>query len=170
LCEGKFPASKSLNDPKGEEEERRLFYVAVTRARDGLYLCYPYFTIQRGTGIIQRPSRFLKELPEDSFERWDISEFANCSGYIPHTYSQCNHRIISLQMKCIEPLGESKSDYQIFSELAKRLGVYEMYTDGGKTELDWIKQYFHATDLPKGITWENSWRKATMSSLHQERN
>jgi len=72
LCEGKFPASKSLNDPKGEEEERRLFYVAVTRARDGLYLCYPYFTIQRGTGIIQRPSRFIKELPEGSFERWDI--------------------------------------------------------------------------------------------------
>lgn len=89
-----------------------------------------------------------------NFERWDISEFANCSGYIPHTYSQCNHRIISLQMKCIEPLGESKSDYEIFAELAKRLGVWEIYTEGGKTELDWVKQYFHATDLPKGITWE----------------
>ena len=89
-----------------------------------------------------------------NFERWDISEFANCSGYIPHTYSQCNHRVISLQMKCIEPLGESKSDYQIFADLAYKLGIGDIYTDGGKTELDWIKKYFYATDLPKGITWE----------------
>jgi anaerobic selenocysteine-containing dehydrogenase len=89
-----------------------------------------------------------------NFERWDISEFANCSGYIPHTYSQCNHRVITLQKKCIEPLGESKSDYEIFAELSRRLGLYEIYTDGGKTDLDWVKQYFYATDLPKGITWE----------------
>jgi trimethylamine-N-oxide reductase (cytochrome c) len=39
-----------------------------------------------------------------NFERWDISEFANCSGYIPHSFTQCNHRVISLQMKCIELL------------------------------------------------------------------
>ena len=44
-----------------------------------------------------------------NFERWDISEFANCSGYIPDTYGQCNHRVISLQAKCIEPVGESPS-------------------------------------------------------------
>ena len=43
-----------------------------------------------------------------NFERWDISEFANCSGYIPDTYGQCNHRVISLQAKCIEPVGETQ--------------------------------------------------------------
>jgi len=94
-----------------------------------------------------------------NFERWDISEFANCSGYIPHTYSQCNHRIISLQMKCIEPLGESKSDYTIFAELSKKLGLWEAFTDNGKTELDWVKQVFHATDLPKALTWEEFFEK-----------
>ncbi len=72
LSEGRFPSSKSLNDPYGEEEERRLFYVAVTRAKDGLALCYPYMSVQKGMGVIQRPSRFIKELPEDSYERWDI--------------------------------------------------------------------------------------------------
>ena len=59
-----------------------------------------------------------------------------------------------MQKKCIEPLGESKSDYEIFAGLAKRLGVYEAYTMGGKTELDWVKQMFHASDLPNAITWE----------------
>jgi len=88
-----------------------------------------------------------------NFERWDISEFANCAGYIPGSFSQSNHRTISLQMKCIDPLGESKSDYEIFRELAKRLGIEGPFTEG-KTDLDWIKQYFHATDLPKLITWE----------------
>ena len=57
-----------------------------------------------------------------NFERWDISEFANCGGYIQHAFTQCNHRVAVMQHKCIEPLGESTSDYQIFLELATRLG------------------------------------------------
>ena len=67
--------------------------------------------------------------------------------------------MIVLQKKCIEPLGESKSDYEIFAGLAKRLGVYGAFTMGGKTELDWVKQIFHATDLPKVITWEEFEKK-----------
>lgn len=74
LCEGRFPSAKSLNDPRGEEEERRLFYVAVTRAKDGLSLCYPYLSTQKGAAVIQRPSRFIKEIPEESYERWDIDD------------------------------------------------------------------------------------------------
>ncbi len=94
-----------------------------------------------------------------NFERWDISEFANCSGYIADSYSQVNHRVISLQKKCIEPLGESKSDYEIFSLLAEKLGLYDVYTEGGKTELDWVKQYFDATDLPQHISWDDFFKK-----------
>ena len=94
-----------------------------------------------------------------NFERWDISEFANCSGYIADSYTQTSHRVISLQKKCIEPLGESKSDYDIFAYLGKKLGVYEAFTEGGMTELDWVKKYFHATDLPKYITWEEFFKK-----------
>jgi trimethylamine-N-oxide reductase (cytochrome c) len=88
-----------------------------------------------------------------NFERWDISEFANCSGYIPNSHGQTNHRVITFQMKCIEPLGESKSDYEIFRLLCQRLGVEGPFSEG-KDELGWIKQDFHATDLPKYITWE----------------
>ena len=51
-----------------------------------------------------------------NFERWDISEFANCSGYIPDTPGpDATTAWSSLQKKCIEPLGESKSDYEIFA-------------------------------------------------------
>ena len=94
-----------------------------------------------------------------NFERWDISEFANCSGYVADSYTYCNHRVITLQQKCIEPLGESRSDYDIFAELAKRLGIWEIFTDGGKTELDWTKQMFAASDLSKVMTWEQFEKK-----------
>jgi molybdopterin guanine dinucleotide-containing S/N-oxide reductase-like protein len=89
-----------------------------------------------------------------NFERWDISEFANCSGYIPHTGAQVNHRMAILQKKCIEPLGESKSDYEIFRMFAERLGIGEIFTMGGKDEYAWVKEYFYATDLPQIISWE----------------
>ena len=48
---------------------------------------------------------------------------------------------------------ESKSDYQIFADIAERLGMKEQFTDG-KTEMDWIKAFFDASDLPKRISWE----------------
>jgi trimethylamine-N-oxide reductase (cytochrome c) len=94
-----------------------------------------------------------------NFERWDISEFANCSGYIADSYTQTNHRVITLQKKCIEPLGESRSDYDIFALMAKKLGLWGPYTDGGKNELDWVKKYYEATDLPKQISWDEFFRK-----------
>ncbi len=93
-----------------------------------------------------------------SFERWDISEFANCGGYIQHSFNQCNHRVITMQHKCIEPLGESKSDFQIFLELSKRLGFSTMFSEG-VTEIDWCKRLFDATDLPKAISWKKFLKK-----------
>jgi trimethylamine-N-oxide reductase (cytochrome c) len=93
-----------------------------------------------------------------SFERWDMSEFANCGGYIQHSFTQCNHRVIVMQHKCIEPLGESKSDFQIFLELSKRLGLSAMFSEGC-TEFDWCRRLFDATDLPKVITWEEFLKK-----------
>jgi DNA helicase-2/ATP-dependent DNA helicase PcrA len=74
LAEGKFPSVRSLSDAngQGEEEERRLFYVAVTRAQDELYLCYPRFAPDRGgREMIQQPSRFIVELEGQGYERVD---------------------------------------------------------------------------------------------------
>jgi DNA helicase-2/ATP-dependent DNA helicase PcrA len=73
LSDGKFPSSKSLKNDE-EEEERRLFYVGVTRAREALYLCYPLTTDDWQTVGIARPSRFIKELPENCFEEMTVED------------------------------------------------------------------------------------------------
>ncbi len=62
LADGHFPPAVTLRGSPEEEEERRLFYVAVTRARDELHLLYPAFVEQReGTRARQLASRFLVE-------------------------------------------------------------------------------------------------------------
>jgi DNA helicase-2/ATP-dependent DNA helicase PcrA len=74
MNEGMFPSSRSLESEEAIEEERRLFYVAVTRARDELYLTYPHLRLNAGYGeMLQRPSRFLSEIPPQLLEEWQIS-------------------------------------------------------------------------------------------------
>jgi DNA helicase II / ATP-dependent DNA helicase PcrA len=73
LTDGMFPSSRSLETRDAIEEERRLFYVAITRARDELYLSYPHMRLNAGFGdVFQRPSRFLKEIPNELLEDWQI--------------------------------------------------------------------------------------------------
>ncbi|PYJ27572.1 MAG: DNA helicase UvrD [Verrucomicrobia bacterium] len=73
LTDGMFPSSRSLNTRDALEEERRLFYVAITRARDELYLTYPHMRLVGGYGdAFQRPSRFLQEIPNELVEDWQV--------------------------------------------------------------------------------------------------
>ena len=66
LVEGRFPSARSLDSREDEEEERRLFYVATTRARDELYMCYPLMSYSARQGaMIHRLSRFVQEVGED---------------------------------------------------------------------------------------------------------
>jgi len=88
-----------------------------------------------------------------NFERWDIAEFASCSRYIDRSYLQNNHRVIHIQHKCIEPLGESKSDYDIFVDITTRLGLGQVFSESSN-ELVWVKRYFDCTDLKDAVTWE----------------
>ena len=77
LCDGLFPAARALESADDEEEERRLFYVAVTRAKNELYLSYPLLRLSAGyTGdSMQTPSRFLRELPPELIEEWNLRPF-----------------------------------------------------------------------------------------------
>src|SRR5256714_331549 len=73
LTDGMFPSSRSLDTRDALEEERRLFYVAITRARDELYLTYPHMRLSGGYGdVFQRPSRFLQEIPNALVEDWEV--------------------------------------------------------------------------------------------------
>ena len=76
LSEGVFPSSRALEDQGGDDEERRLFYVAVTRARDRLYLLQPFMrTMPDGGSFRTEKSRFLRELPKTLYEREAASGF-----------------------------------------------------------------------------------------------
>ena len=76
LADGYFPIGKVLDadDDAMLEEERRLFYVALTRAEDELYLTYPMMNPKSYSGdIICRPSGFLDEVPAELVEPWRVS-------------------------------------------------------------------------------------------------
>ncbi|HRX87803.1 MAG TPA: molybdopterin-dependent oxidoreductase [Steroidobacteraceae bacterium] len=94
------------------------------------------------------------------FERWDIGEWYNVgAGYVHHMYSMNNHRVIALQHKAIQPLGESKSDYDIFLSIAEKLDLGSVYSEGGTSEYDWCKRVFDSSDMAKHITWRQFLKK-----------
>ena len=76
LADGMFPNGRVLEsgDEASFEEERRLFYVAVTRAKDQLYLTYPMTNPRSYTGdYMMKPSRFLDAIPKEMVEQWKVS-------------------------------------------------------------------------------------------------
>jgi molybdopterin guanine dinucleotide-containing S/N-oxide reductase-like protein len=92
-----------------------------------------------------------------NFEHMDLSEWSAPGGY-GHGNAGTNHRVIIFQHKCIEPLWESKPDWQIYRALADRLGFLEKY-DEGNSEEDWMKKIFDYSDLPKHISYEDFKKK-----------
>jgi len=77
LSDGRFPSAQALRDRDGEEEERRLFYVACTRAKDELYLAFPVMASPKDRErVVLKASRFLEELPGEPavYERWQLDE------------------------------------------------------------------------------------------------
>ncbi|MGH7951911.1 MAG: ATP-dependent helicase [Limisphaerales bacterium] len=77
LCDGLFPSARSMESEDGEEEERRLFYVAITRAKNELYLTYPLIRFgfgNSGGDTMQSRSRFLDEIPGDLLNEWNLRQ------------------------------------------------------------------------------------------------
>ncbi len=80
-----------------------------------------------------------------NFERQDLTEPGSVGQYVPPAWIGLRSAVFHQQ--CIEPLGESKTDLQIYSELAKRLGLGQGYTEGN-TEEDWLKKLYARTNIP----------------------
>ena len=75
LADGRFPTDMAMNRDEDLEEERRVFHVAVTRARDELYLIVPQVYRNRGGNLIMmKPSRFLTELARELTEPMELEE------------------------------------------------------------------------------------------------
>lgn len=90
LEDGIFPSSRSVEEKGGLEEERRLLYVAITRARKNLYLTYAKSRYIFGDYQMSLPSRFIQELPESEI---DFEEKFSGSGFGFNTsfdYSKSN--------------------------------------------------------------------------------
>jgi DNA helicase-2/ATP-dependent DNA helicase PcrA len=77
LYDGAFPNAKAMEEDGGTEEERRLFYVACTRARKKMFLTYPI--TGGGSEYLHQPSQFVRELPETVYEEI-ILRRANSAG------------------------------------------------------------------------------------------
>jgi DNA helicase-2/ATP-dependent DNA helicase PcrA len=82
LADNAFPHSRAMGEEGGLEEERRLFYVAVTRARRRLFLSYP-MTMGHDALTFHQPSVFLDELHPSLFERVELRE--STSSYRPQS-------------------------------------------------------------------------------------
>ncbi|OGC09471.1 hypothetical protein A3F86_02495 [candidate division WOR-1 bacterium RIFCSPLOWO2_12_FULL_45_9] len=74
LADGRFPSYLSFGKEEEMEEERRLFYVAVTRAKDELYLSYPLICSGYEGQVLMKTSRYLEEVPEELFDKWEVEE------------------------------------------------------------------------------------------------
>jgi len=72
--EGRFPSTFSVRSDDQLEEERRLFYVSTTRAKEYLYITYPINIYDRQMRVMCQPSRFVEELPLDLYDQWDLTE------------------------------------------------------------------------------------------------
>ena len=69
--ENLLPSDMSFDDPKGVEEERRLFYVAITRAEENCFLSYATSRFRNGKSEACRPSRFLRDIDQKFIQRTD---------------------------------------------------------------------------------------------------
>ncbi|MFH1541867.1 MAG: ATP-dependent helicase [bacterium] len=82
LADGKFPSYLSFGKDEEMEEERRLFYVAVTRAKDQLYLSYPMIYSGYDGEVLMKTSRYLEELDDNLFDKWELKpEFIDPSPF-----------------------------------------------------------------------------------------
>ncbi len=71
--DGRFPSVFSFNSEEELDEELRLMYVAVTRAKTHLYITYPIDMFDYSTGmVLSKPSRFLDDIDENILEKWVI--------------------------------------------------------------------------------------------------
>jgi DNA helicase-2/ATP-dependent DNA helicase PcrA len=95
--DGILPHFKSFDDPEQMEEERRLCYVGITRAKQRVYLVYAFRRSLMGSSAVSKPSRFLKDIPQHlvtSSALWQREE----SQVVPSLYSWNKTPVPSLSL------------------------------------------------------------------------
>ncbi len=84
MVDGRFPSARSMKNDEDMEEERRLFYVATTRAKNQLYLTYVLFSESYYQGpYFHKPSVFLKELDSKHYDLWQVDDSLSADQGLP---------------------------------------------------------------------------------------
>jgi DNA helicase-2/ATP-dependent DNA helicase PcrA len=110
LEENLFPSSMSMYDRADLEEERRLFYVAVTRAKERLWVTYANSRYRFGSLVQNEPSRFIEEIPDTNLDRsftGAAHKATGSSGTFGSTMSGSFDKVPSLK-KLADKLAQSK--------------------------------------------------------------
>ena len=130
LEEGILPSTHSMYNPESLEEERRLLYVGITRAKERLLLLHSKYRYTYGQITDQQPSRFLDEIPEEGVpvsdcSQWRESEFASyfdnwLSGRPPSTRTSQETMVASRLSSFADPFDDEPSTF-------KRKGSWQRY-------------------------------------------
>ncbi|MDD7391417.1 MAG: UvrD-helicase domain-containing protein [Fusobacteriaceae bacterium] len=121
-----FPGNKALNDDNELEEERRLCYVAITRAEKKLYLSYSHLRFIYGVDKLMTKSIFLKEIPTKLYEeKFNKTQGFNVSSLYSEKYTEKEEKFsfkkkIEINSKNMIPSSTSKSE--IISKLGFKVG------------------------------------------------
>ena len=106
--DGLFPGMRAIGDREEMEEERRLCYVAITRAMENLTISYARQRMLYGRTNSALPSRFLKEIPEDVYVKKGGYTNARQTAYTPSAYSYASANTILANR-------EKKSEFSAYS-------------------------------------------------------
>ena len=121
--EGIFPVTGSLNSLEELEEERRLFYVAVTRAMAKLYISFADMRYRFGNKMYQIKSRFLKEI-EDEYSKMELVEYENFKTVKSKVAFHSKRSNANPGIKFKTPSEEFEDNVGEFSDIVKGKGVY----------------------------------------------
>jgi DNA helicase-2/ATP-dependent DNA helicase PcrA len=124
LEEDLFPSERSQNNPKEIDEERRLFYVAITRAKENVVLTYAKSRFRHGQPISCRPSRFIKNIDADylrlpgdlAFERLDTKP--HIPNNLSRTKSESNLYFNPRKLSRLEEVQAPSTSYQSIGNLS----------------------------------------------------
>ncbi len=108
--DGLIPHASSCMSEREQNEERRLFYVAITRAKDKLYISYPETRLKYGEVISSLPSRFLKDIPNNLKE--NIYTRNNSAGIPIASVKSYKMNMNSKSFKPEEPQDFDDMDYK----------------------------------------------------------
>ncbi len=141
--DGLFPSKRSMLEDGEVEEERRLCYVAITRARKNIYLTNAKQRMLYGSTSYTIPSRFISEIPEHLYD--DVSKEniksrkeKTTSGYLDNEYSNAQRKLGSMNKTSVSIDGSKKNKFGLSVEnFLKNMGTPVATTD---VDLDKYKQ------------------------------